>query len=48
MTLRNLPSVDELAQRLGDGPAPRALLVAEIRRVLEEARESIQAGARTG
>ena len=48
MTLRNLPSVDELAQRLGDGPAPRALLVAEIRRVLEEARESIQAGREPG
>jgi len=44
MTLRDLPSVDELANRLSDIEAPRALVVAEIRRVLDQARETRQNG----
>jgi L-seryl-tRNA(Ser) seleniumtransferase len=42
MTRRDLPSVDELAQRLRDVPAPRALLVAEARRVLALMREQMR------
>jgi len=44
--LRNLPSVDEVLRRLAhlSGTHPHALLVGEIRKVLEEEREAIQAG----
>ena len=38
MTLRDLPSVDELVRKLGDIAAPRALIVAEARNVLAEMR----------
>jgi L-seryl-tRNA(Ser) seleniumtransferase len=38
MTLRELPSVDELVRNLSDVAAPRSLLVAEARRVLAEMR----------
>jgi L-seryl-tRNA(Ser) seleniumtransferase len=48
MTLRDLPSVDELANRLSDVDAPRVLVVAEIRGVLEQAREAIQDGRDSG
>jgi L-seryl-tRNA(Ser) seleniumtransferase len=43
MTVRDLPSVDELVSRL-NGVAPRALMVAEARRVLAEARAALLAG----
>jgi L-seryl-tRNA(Ser) seleniumtransferase len=42
MTVRDLPSVDELVSRL-NGVAPRALMVAEARRVLAEARAALLA-----
>ncbi len=44
--LRSLPSVDEVLTRLGHlaDRYPRALIVDEVRRVLEEAREAIRAG----
>jgi L-seryl-tRNA(Ser) seleniumtransferase len=48
MTLRDLPSVDELARRLSDCGAPHSLLTAEIRRALEEARAAIQDGRDPG
>jgi L-seryl-tRNA(Ser) seleniumtransferase len=38
MTLRDLPSVDELVRTLGDVAAPRSLIVSETRRVLAEMR----------
>ena len=44
--LRELPSVDELLKRLTSLTVrfPRELIVAEVRRVLDDAREGIQAG----
>ena len=44
--LRTLPSVDELLSRLEHllGPFPRKLVVAEIRRVLDQARAEIRSG----
>ncbi len=43
--LRKLPSVDELLGRLAlDGAYPRALILAEVRRALEDARQRIRAG----
>ncbi|HEY7333941.1 MAG TPA: L-seryl-tRNA(Sec) selenium transferase [Bryobacteraceae bacterium] len=48
MIVRDLPSVDELAALLRDLPAPRALIVAEARRVLAEMRAAILAGADPG
>ncbi|MDX1983873.1 MAG: L-seryl-tRNA(Sec) selenium transferase [Bryobacteraceae bacterium] len=50
MTLRDLPSVDEVAQRLSPLLAryPRALLIGEIRRQIEIARSEIRKGAQTG
>jgi L-seryl-tRNA(Ser) seleniumtransferase len=44
--LRELPSVDEALRRLSalEGEFPRRLIVAEIRRALEEARHAIRAG----
>jgi L-seryl-tRNA(Ser) seleniumtransferase len=42
--LRELPSVDELIASLSDAAAPRALLVAEIRRVLSQMRSDLRAG----
>ncbi|MEO7651101.1 MAG: L-seryl-tRNA(Sec) selenium transferase [Bryobacteraceae bacterium] len=43
--LRDLPSVDEILSRIGsDLPYPRALIVDEIRRVLDEARQTIRTG----
>src|SRR6516225_8019837 len=38
MTLRDLPSVDELVRKLGDVAAPRLLIVSEARRGLTEMR----------
>jgi L-seryl-tRNA(Ser) seleniumtransferase len=48
MTLRDLPSVDELVSRLAGVRAPRALLVAEARRTLAEMRAAIQEGRDPG
>jgi L-seryl-tRNA(Ser) seleniumtransferase len=47
--LRNLPSVDEVLSRVESFAAsfPRGLIVAEIRRALEEARAQIRAGSDT-
>ena len=44
--LRTLPSVDEVLSRLEHllGPFPRKLVVAEIRRVLDQARAEIRSG----
>jgi L-seryl-tRNA(Ser) seleniumtransferase len=44
--LRDLPSVDQVLAALGhlEGRFPRALIVEEVRRVLEETREEIRAG----
>ena len=42
--LRELPSVDELIACLSDAAAPRALLVAETRRVLAQMRADLRAG----
>jgi len=44
MTLRDLPPVDALVERLKDTAAPRALIVAEARRVLGGMRREIQEG----
>lgn len=48
--LRTLPSVDEVLSRLEHllGPFPRKLVVAEIRRVLDQARAEIRSGAQAG
>jgi L-seryl-tRNA(Ser) seleniumtransferase len=43
-SLRELPSVDEVVGSLGDVDAPRALLVSETRRVLQEMRADLLAG----
>ena len=43
MTLRDLPSVDEIVERLKDVDAPRKLLVEETRRVLAHARKDLSA-----
>ncbi|MCC6366375.1 MAG: L-seryl-tRNA(Sec) selenium transferase [Bryobacterales bacterium] len=43
--LRLLPSVDEVALRLAGFGYPRRLLIAEIRRVLADAREQLRGGA---
>ena len=48
MTLRDLPSVDELAQRLADTGAPHKLLVSLVRDALDEARLAIQQGGEPG
>jgi L-seryl-tRNA(Ser) seleniumtransferase len=48
MTPRDLPSVDQLAERLADVPAPRALVVAEARRVLAGMRAAIFASREAG
>jgi len=42
--LRDLPAVHELAERIAAPGVPRGLLVAEIRRALDEARREIRAG----
>jgi len=44
VTPRDLPSVDAVAERLKDVAAPRALIVAEARRVLAQMRHDIHAG----
>ena len=41
MTLRDLPSVDEIVERLKDVDAPRKLLVEETRRVIANARKDL-------
>lgn len=41
MTLRDLPSVDEIVERLKDIDAPRKLLVEETRRVIASARKDL-------
>ncbi len=41
MTLRDLPSVDEIVERLKDIDAPRKLLVEETRRVIAHARKDL-------
>ncbi|HTA43541.1 MAG TPA: L-seryl-tRNA(Sec) selenium transferase [Bryobacteraceae bacterium] len=47
MTLRDLPSVNDVLERLGPTAdrLPHAFLVAEIRKALDAARESLKAGA---
>jgi L-seryl-tRNA(Ser) seleniumtransferase len=42
LTLRDLPSVDEIVERLKDVDAPRKLLVEETRRVITNARKDLQ------
>jgi L-seryl-tRNA(Ser) seleniumtransferase len=42
LTLRDLPSVDEIVERLKDVDAPRTLLVEETRRVIANARNNLQ------
>lgn len=42
--LRDLPSVDEVALRLSSVAVPRSLLIAEIRRAIEEARQQLLSG----
>ena len=42
--LRELPAVDEIANELADVEAPRTLLIAEIRRVIERMRKDLRAG----
>ncbi|MGA3188432.1 MAG: L-seryl-tRNA(Sec) selenium transferase [Bryobacteraceae bacterium] len=42
MTLRDLPSVDEIVERLKDVDAPRKLLVEETRRVIAAARKDLR------
>ncbi|MGA3202311.1 MAG: L-seryl-tRNA(Sec) selenium transferase, partial [Bryobacteraceae bacterium] len=42
MTLRDLPSVDEIVERLKDIDAPRKLLVEETRRVIAGARKDLR------
>jgi len=44
MTLRDLPSVDELVRSLGDVAAPRSLIVSEARKVLAEMRAAKSPG----
>lgn len=46
MTLRSLPSVNDVLERLGPTSArfPHALILAEIRKALDAARESLKAG----
>jgi L-seryl-tRNA(Ser) seleniumtransferase len=44
MTLRDLPSVDEVAERLRDLNAPRALVVAEARREIDAVRAALRDG----
>jgi L-seryl-tRNA(Ser) seleniumtransferase len=44
MTLRDLPSVDELVRKLADVQAPRSLIVSEARRVLAEMRAAKNPG----
>jgi len=41
LTLRDLPSVDEIVERLKDADAPRELLVEETRRVIAQARKDL-------
>jgi len=41
LTLRDLPSVDEIVERLKDIDAPRKLLVEEARRVIAHARKDL-------
>ncbi len=48
MTLRDLPSVDELAARLGDLEAPRSLIVSEARAAISGMRAAIAAGRDPG
>ena len=43
MTLRDLPSVDEIVERIKDIDAPRKLLVEETRRVIANARKDLPA-----
>jgi L-seryl-tRNA(Ser) seleniumtransferase len=43
LTLRDLPSVDEIVERLRDVDAPRKLLVEETRRVIANARKDLPA-----
>ena len=44
MTLRELPSVDEVAERLRDLAAPRSLVIGETRRILASLRTQLRAG----
>ena len=44
MNLRDLPPVDRVVESLGNLEVPRALLVAETRRVIESMRVEIRAG----
>lgn len=46
--LRELPAVHEVAERISAPGVPRDLLVAEIRRVLDDARREIRSGATNG
>ena len=46
--LRDLPAVHEVAERISAPGIPRQLVVAEIRRALDEARHEIRAGAADG
>src|SRR5258706_2705431 len=48
MTLRELPSVDEVVLRLGAIGAPRSLIVTETRRVLAKMRSAILEGREPG
>src|SRR5438270_13585375 len=48
MTLRELPSVDDVVQRLGNIDAPRSLIVDEARRVLARMRTRILQGRAAG
>src|SRR6266404_4408127 len=48
MTLRELPSVDEVVLRLNGLDAPRELIVAETRRVLAQMRAAILEGREPG
>jgi L-seryl-tRNA(Ser) seleniumtransferase len=48
MTLRDLPSVDELVNHLSEVITSRARVTSEVRRVLEEARTAIQNGREPG
>ena len=48
MTPRDLPSVDQVVERLAALPAPRALIVAETRRVLAHMRAAILEGRDPG
>ena len=46
--LRELPAVHEVAERVSAPGIPRHLVVAEVRRVLDDARRQIRAGAGNG